>query len=153
MNMPKNPYCKKTHSSPMHSKLPELLKDIPPSAFDSSGIKTIEYLLNYFSKSHDPLLSSRIFLFYGHAGVGKTYLVQQLLSLIGKEIVYIGCEKITGDHLISCKSLEETITAISNPESPSSMVGFFTIIPSRITIDHSPLDAYFRCTNCATIGN
>jgi SpoVK/Ycf46/Vps4 family AAA+-type ATPase len=96
------------------SKLSELLKKIPRSAFEPEDLQSIDYLLNYFHQTQDPLLSSRSFMFFGHPGIGKTYLARQLLSLIDKDVIYLGCETIQDEKIVSCKSLKDVVTKIKN---------------------------------------
>jgi SpoVK/Ycf46/Vps4 family AAA+-type ATPase len=96
------------------SKLPVLFKTIPPSSLFQSDFQTIDYLLSYFDNLPDPLLSSRSFIFYGHPGVGKTYLVRNIIELMDKEVVYLGCEKIPGDHIVNCSSLKDVLAKIQN---------------------------------------
>ena len=75
----------------------ELLANTPLPLIDR---ESIIFLLDYYAKRPDPKLVSRSFLLVGDPGVGKSFLATAIVSALGKEILFMGCEPPTS---LSCR--------------------------------------------------
>ena len=89
----------------------EALETIDISKVDK---KSLEFLVEYFEGKHDPKLSSRLFLFRGPPGIGKTFLAEKLLRALNVEVVYIAFSNFYFDHAVKCNTLDEVIKKMDN---------------------------------------
>ncbi len=89
----------------------DLLKKSSLSDIDKSNIK---YIVEYFQEKHDPILASRIFLFHGDTGIGKTYLAKKMLQTFEVEILYMGCSDFHFPYGKKCRTFTELINCANN---------------------------------------
>ena len=87
----------------------KLLSEMSLSSFDKTNIK---HLTKYFQCENNKDLASRSYLFQGDPGVGKSFLADKIVELIGKEILYIGfsAPKIKGLKIF--KDMEQLLKSI-----------------------------------------
>ena len=85
------------------------LNEYPLGEIDKNNIR---FIVEYFQKKYDAELSSRSFIFTGNPGVGKTYLAERLLNLLGKEVIYLGCAKINLNRCAVCSTLKNILSKI-----------------------------------------
>lgn len=95
-------------------KLKAFYRMLDNSSLDQIDKDNIRFIAEYFQKKHDPALSSRSFLFEGDVGVGKTFIAEQLLDALGKEVVFIGCTDFPFKNSVKCSSLKKVIKEISS---------------------------------------
>jgi len=87
----------------------KILSEMSLSSFDKTNI---QFLVNYFETNNDPNLASRSYLFQGEPGVGKSFLADKIVTLIGKEILYIGFSEPKIKGIKSFKDMKSLLTAI-----------------------------------------
>jgi AAA+ superfamily predicted ATPase len=89
----------------------EILKNSSLSDIDKSNI---EFISEYFQDKHDPKLASRLFLFHGNPGIGKTHLAEKLLQTLEVQILYMSCADFHFKHGKKCRTFAELIRALDN---------------------------------------
>ncbi len=96
------------------NKLKEFKKILKNSSLSKVDKNNIRFILEYFKKKHNPILSSRSFVFIGDAGVGKTYLAEKLIGVLEREVIYSACNKFPFKNSVYCSNLKEMIKKIDN---------------------------------------
>ena len=76
--------------------------------------KSLEFIIDYFENKYSPKLSSRIFMFRGPPGVGKTFLAEKLLKALDVEVVYMAYNNFSFNHMVRCNILDEVIEKVNN---------------------------------------
>ncbi len=89
----------------------KILDEMSLSHHDKTNIK---YLIGYFNNEKDKELASRSYLFQGEPGVGKSFLADKIVSLIKKEILYLGFSKPDIQGLKYFEDMEQLLLAIDN---------------------------------------
>jgi len=89
----------------------EVLQNSSLSDIDKCNI---EFISEYFQGKHEPALASRLFLFHGDPGIGKTYLAEKLLQILEVQILYMGCADFQFHHGKKCRSFDELIKTSNN---------------------------------------
>lgn len=84
------------------------------ASIDRTGKAHIMSLLKQSSGKRDRALESRIYMFYGDPGVGKTYLAERIINLLDKETVFYGVSDFRTRRTIACRSFDEVIRKISS---------------------------------------
>ncbi|MEA3343502.1 MAG: ATP-binding protein [archaeon] len=74
----------------------------------------IKFALSYFKEKIDRELASRSYLFYGDAGVGKTYLAEKIAELMDKEVVFYGVCGFSNKKTVACDGFDEVFKKIDN---------------------------------------
>ena len=99
----------------MHMKEPiDLFTSlVEESSLDSTDKVHIRHFVNFAYGSIDPILSSRVYAFIGNAGVGKTYLSQELLKLLKTNILYISSIALPIPHSRRCFSFQEVLKYVA----------------------------------------
>ncbi|MBW6462015.1 MAG: ATP-binding protein [DPANN group archaeon] len=69
--------------------------------------KALEHLITYFAEGKDQDLSSKSFLFFGPAGVGKTMLTENIAKEINKDTIYMSCGHLNLKDARKAESLKE----------------------------------------------
>ena len=95
-------------------KLKEFREILKNSSLDDIDKKNIEFIAEYFKGKHEPRLASRLFLFHGDPGIGKTFLAEKLLQTLEVEIIYMSCADFSFPHGKKCRSFDELIRIASN---------------------------------------
>lgn len=72
----------------------------------------IKHFVDFFHRGTDPVLASRVYAFIGNAGVGKTYLSQELLKMANVNILYISSISLTIPNAQRCFSFPEILKYI-----------------------------------------
>jgi len=96
------------------AKINEFFKALNEYPLGEIDKNNIHFIVEYFQKKYDAELSSRSFIFTGNPGVGKTYLAERLLNLLGKEVIYLGCAKINLNRCAVCSTLKNILSKINN---------------------------------------
>ena len=91
----------------------EFLKIIENTPIAELNKESIRYLLKYYKKKHNPKLTSRSFIFLGEPGLGKTYLAKELVRLLGKETLYMGCSSFNHRKAKRFKTLQELVKEVN----------------------------------------
>lgn len=95
-------------------KIDEFKQVLENSSISETDRRTIEYMAKYFQGTHDPMISSRIFLFHGYPGIGKTFFVEKLLKTFKVEILYMANTNFPFTRSTRCKSFKEIIEKSDN---------------------------------------
>ena len=74
----------------------------------------IRFALSYFREKMDRELASRSYLFYGDAGVGKTFLAEKIVEIMNKEVVFYGVCGFSNKKTVTCYDFDEVIGKINN---------------------------------------
>lgn len=91
----------------------EFLKIIENTPIAELNKESIRYLLKYYKKKHNPKLTSRSFIFLGEPGLGKTYLAKELVRILDKETLYLGCSSFNYRKAKRFKTLQELVKEIN----------------------------------------
>ena len=95
-------------------KIKEFRDVLKNSSLDDIDKNNIEFIAEYFQEKHDPKLASRLFIFDGDPGIGKTYLAEKLLQTLEVEILYMSSLDFHFQSGKKCHSFDELINKTNN---------------------------------------
>ena len=87
----------------------KILSEMSLSSFDKTNI---QFLVDYFETNNNQDLASRSYLFQGEPGVGKSFLADKIVTLIDKDLLYLGFSEPKIKGIKSFKDMESLLTAI-----------------------------------------
>ena len=87
------------------------LDEYPLNEVDKGNVR---FIVDYVQNRHDPELSSKSFIFIGDPGIGKTFLAEKLVSILEKEVIYLGCAKMKLKNSVQCSSLKDVVKEVDN---------------------------------------
>jgi transitional endoplasmic reticulum ATPase len=115
MNQKQHPHKNsKKESNRTPTKIKEFYETLKHSPLSDVDKKNIGSIIEYFQNKQDKTYASRIFFFFGDAGIGKTYLATKLLEAIDVEILYMACADFSFRHGMKCASFEDLIRKTNN---------------------------------------
>lgn len=104
-------------STPLNpEKRAEFITFLNDSALDEKHKIDLQFLLEYLEGKHDPLMSSRSYLFTGDVGVGKTYFTSRLIEALSRETIYIASTNLPLLGARRCHSFEEMAQLLQGNE-------------------------------------
>ncbi|HEC94825.1 MAG TPA: AAA family ATPase, partial [Thermoplasmatales archaeon] len=102
------------HMFQRRRRVKEFKETLETCDIDEVDKRSLEFIVEYFDGKHNPKLSSRLFLFHGPPGVGKTFLAEKLLKALDVEVVYLACNSFSFDHAVRCSTLDEVVKKADN---------------------------------------
>ena len=84
------------------------------SSLEEHDKQNVRFLVDFFNKKTNPALLSKTFFIYGEVGIGKTYFAKSLMSILGKEIVYMACADLFLDNSKRYHSFKDLLKSIDN---------------------------------------
>ena len=78
---------------------------------------SLKFAIEFMESKHEVRLATRSYLFHGEPGVGKTYLVEQILKIFNIPIIAIGCAEFSHPKLVKYETLKDIIKEIEKHES------------------------------------
>jgi AAA+ superfamily predicted ATPase len=105
---------KKEETNHTITKIKEFRETLQYSPLSDVDKKNVGSIVEYFQNKQDKKYASRIFFFWGDAGIGKTYLAKKLLDAIDGETLYMACADFSFRHGTRYTSFETLIDKMNN---------------------------------------